>query len=157
MVVECAARLLQRGNHETLAGSETSLMVLMSFLQLHKSFDAMSLNVPVLRSPYVALSGDLSAWRRSPWQRLELRALLRQTLASLKPFEAPQTGLLGAMARGLELHAVAQELRQAHSREQAAQLWDEILDADAACEEPPFVPAVHYVVPWLPELSSAWD
>ena len=155
MVAECAARLLQRGSHETLAGDETSLLVLLSFLQLHKSFDATSLNVPLLRSPSVALQGELSAWRRSGWQRLQLRALLRQTLASLKPFEAPQTKLLAAAARRLELHPVAPELRAAHSQQQAAKLWEDIVDVEAALEEPPFVPAVHYVVVWLLEPSQA--
>ena len=45
VITECAARLLLRSSHDTLAAGDMSLSVLLSFVQLHKAGKGISSDV----------------------------------------------------------------------------------------------------------------
>eukprot|EP00438_Fugacium_kawagutii_P000670 Skav222322 [mRNA] locus=scaffold1249:253775:257191:+ [translate_table: standard] len=137
VIAECGARLLLRSSHDTLAGSETSLFVLLSFLHLHKRFslDGTGIGIPVVKTPYLCTTGELASWApgsESPWGRLEVRALLRQILALLRrPFEDQQKfrPLLAALVLQLRSHSLQvpdKILQQKHMEECAEWIWTEI-------------------------------
>merc|ERR1712005_57012 len=61
---ECAARLLLRSKHETLAGGPTALFVLLSFLRLYHRQETLGTvqGAEMLRIPFLSFSSDLGSW-----------------------------------------------------------------------------------------------
>lgn len=148
VIAECGARLLLRSSHDTLAGGETSLFVLLSFLYLHKRFtlDERSVGIPVIKSPYLSTTGALASWTSdepdSLWCRLEVRALLQQILSCLrKPFDDQQKWkpLLTSLVlhlRSQQLQVPDELLRQAHTEGCAESIWTAIFAALEQVEPP---------------------
>ena len=135
VIAECGARLLLRSSHDTLAGPETSLFVLVSFLYLHKRFALESLGIPVIKSPYLSTNGPLASFATTEpevWRRLEVRALLQQILSLLrKPFDdqqklRPLLTSLVLQLRSQHLQVPDETLRQKHTEDCAEGIWTEI-------------------------------
>lgn len=149
VMAECGARLLLRSSHDTLAGGETSLFVLLSFLRLHNRFelDEASVGIPLIKTPYLSTTGELASWAPSPssesiWCRFEVRALLQQILSLLqKPFEnqqklKPLLASLVLQLRSSGLQIPDEMLRQKHTESCAEGIWTEIFKPVASLPEP---------------------
>ncbi|CAK9062974.1 unnamed protein product [Durusdinium trenchii] len=157
VLAECAARLLKRPQHETLTGSETPLFVLLSFLQLHQRFNSANLKFPVLQVPYVSTCANLASFAGSTeewmWCRLEVRALLRQTLDLMrKPFEnqqqlRPLLQSLVTQLRAPGLRSVDPGVQRQHQERCLDALWPELLvEEEQSMTTPGFsAPALRYV------------